>query len=104
VLPADLTAFGCGVENATTCEPVGHFVSPFAWNPAILGTYKILDSHGDLSDVIVASNTAFGADLKFYSDPSFPGVPEASTWALMLVGFGGMGAVLRHRKSVAAAA
>ena len=31
-------------------------------------------------------------------------VPEASTWALMLVGFGGLGAMLRHRRAVFAAA
>jgi hypothetical protein len=31
-----------------------------------------------------------------------PGVPEPAAWALMLVGFGGMGAVLRRRRAQAA--
>jgi hypothetical protein len=32
------------------------------------------------------------------------GVPEPASWALMLVGFGGMGALLRRRRPRAVAA
>ena len=32
------------------------------------------------------------------------GVPEPATWAMMLAGFGGMGALLRSRRRIAAAA
>jgi hypothetical protein len=28
------------------------------------------------------------------------GVPEPATWAMMLIGFGGLGAVLRRRRSL----
>ncbi|MCA1654495.1 MAG: PEPxxWA-CTERM sorting domain-containing protein [Sphingomonadales bacterium] len=34
---------------------------------------------------------------------SFAAVPEASTWAMMLLGFGGIGLVLRRRRSFASA-
>jgi hypothetical protein len=33
-----------------------------------------------------------------------PGVPEPATWGLMLVGFGGLGAMMRRRRSLALAA
>ena len=33
-----------------------------------------------------------------------PGVPEPETWALMILGFGGIGAALRHKRRVAASA
>ena len=37
-------------------------------------------------------------------DPGPAGVPEPSTWALMILGFGGMGATLRTRRRAAAGA
>ena len=102
VLPAALGA--CGNENEPICEPVGHFISPSAWNPAAIGSWIILDSTGEVSDIILTYNTVNGAELKFFSDPSLS-VPEPSTWALMLVGFVGLGATLRgRRKEVSAAA
>jgi len=100
VLPAALGA--CGNENEPICEPVGHFISPSAWNPAALGLWYILDSEG-VSDVIWTYNTSNGAELKFFSDPSLS-VPEPATWALVLVGFVGVGATLRGRRKEAALA
>jgi hypothetical protein len=32
------------------------------------------------------------------------GVPEPATWAMLLLGFGGLGAMIRHRRQVRAAA
>ncbi len=92
VLPANLGP--CGQENEPVCEPVGHFISPSSWNPAALGTWVILEPGGAISDIIVTYNTANGGELKFYSDPS---IPEPSTWALVLIGFVGIGATLRGR-------
>ena len=36
--------------------------------------------------------------------PPPPGVPEPAEWALMLIGFGGLGAVIRRRRATAALA
>lgn len=45
-------------------------------------------------------NSGGGEDV-FYSikSDSAGGVPEPATWAMMLMGFGGLGAVLRHRRA-----
>lgn len=99
VVPAVTT---CGSENSNKCEFVGHFISPSAWAPGAIGTWLILDSAGAVGDKIVTFNSAVGAELKFYSDPFT--VPEASTWTLMLMGFGGLGAVLRRRRETSTAA
>ena len=48
-----------------------------------------------LSTFRAASSATFDAELA---------VPEPTTWALMIAGFGGMGAVLRRRRTLAAAA
>jgi choice-of-anchor C domain-containing protein len=54
-----------------------------------------------------ATNTAFGPALDNVSIATVAGlgVPEPASWALMLLGFGGLGAVLRRqRRAVAATA
>jgi hypothetical protein len=99
VLPADLSGIGCGVENGVTCEPVGHFWSPCAWNPAAIGTWVIMEQGGGVSDIITTFNSGRGAELTFASDP----IPEPSTWAMMLIGFAGLG-FAGYRKAKAAPA
>jgi hypothetical protein len=107
VLPAVIP--GCGAENEPTCEPVGHFISSTPWVPAAIGTWVIADWPGDpdfvgrpgWSDVIITYNNANGANLLFASDS----IPEPSTWAMMLLGFAGLGfAGYRARKQTAALA
>jgi hypothetical protein len=97
VLPASTP---CGNENEPVCEPVGHFISPDAWSPGAIGTWRILEADGSISDKIVTFNTANGAELLFYSDP---GVPEPSVWFMMLIGVAGIGYALRKQRVAAAA-
>jgi hypothetical protein len=116
VLPADLSGIGCGTENETTCEPVGTFYANngASWVPGAIGLWVILDAPGDKtwvgrvgwSDVIKTFNGPGGAVLQFYSDfAGGGGIPEPSTWAMMLLGFGGLGfAGYRARKQSAALA
>jgi hypothetical protein len=92
VLPAVIT--GCGSENEPTCEPVGEWFAPgFHWGEGN-ESLQILDADGvTLSDLVIIGNTADGATITFASDPI--GVPEPTTWAMMLVGLGALGGMLR---------
>jgi hypothetical protein len=68
-----------------------------------LTTFSALSTNGDTTDT--GGN---GIDLVVYAGNGIPtiagGVPEPTTWALMLLGFGGMGAMLRRRRATASAA
>jgi hypothetical protein len=66
-------------------------------NNGIEGTipYFSLTAPGITSIVISTTNDSLGIGLG--SDN--PGIPEPGAWALMLVGFGGLGAALRRRSS-----
>jgi hypothetical protein len=99
VLPASTP---CGSENEPSCEPVGHWTAANVfWVPNALGTRFILEGpNGGISDRIVTYNDAAGAHVAFYSDPI--GIPEPATWAMMLTGFFGLGAMVRSRKTVVA--
>lgn len=43
-------------------------------------------------------------DAKFGAAPPSPTLPEPSTWAMLLIGFGGVGAMIRRRREVLVAA
>jgi len=95
VLPADLSAIGCGVETGTSCEPVGHFYSPSGWVPSVLGWYTILDPNGAVSDRIYLYNDPSSqANVQFYSDP----VPEPGTIAIFVMGLLALGLMLGKRR------
>lgn len=51
-----------------------------------------------IKSVQFRSNTQFGVDN--FGFTAAPGVPEPSTWALMLIGFFAIGAAVRRRKPV----
>jgi hypothetical protein len=50
------------------------------------------------------TNEGFWGPNVFLGAPTFANVPEPTTWAMLIAGFGLTGAVMRRRRSVAAAA
>jgi hypothetical protein len=100
VLPASQGP--CGAENEPVCENPGHWILPNSfWSPGALGTHVIYEANGSLSDVINVFQNGNNAEVRFFSDPTFS-VPEPATWAMMLMGFFGLGAAIRSRKAVTA--
>jgi fibro-slime domain-containing protein len=71
-------------------------------------TTSVLSAGAHSFKMFYADRAQTGAQLHFSIDTQGvtlkPGVPEPATWALMLLGFGGAGAALRHRKARTATA
>jgi len=65
------------------------------------GTYKLRFGAANFADTAFQSGLAY-AGLKI-NDTPIGVIPEPATWAMMLMGFGGLGAVLRRRRSLAVA-
>ena len=71
---------------------------------AAAGNYKFRFGVTNISDTIFDTGLAY-AGLKIDGNviPGGGVIPEPSTWAMMLMGFGGLGAVLRRRRTLALA-
>ncbi len=95
------SSFSVGPPN----DAGAHYADPYDWPGA--GTPFILNLGGAVGDTIELTVTRnhLGGDWTFLSEVEFFGaVPEPSTWAAMIVGFGMAGAVLRRRRGAPAAA
>lgn len=89
-----LTAYNTVQLTARSLSQDGSSAQAFA-DPLI----TIDPSTPDAGDYVVLVSTGFGnADL------GGGGVPEPATWGLMLIGFGGLGAVVRARRNRVTAA
>jgi PEP-CTERM motif-containing protein len=81
----------CAVENTPdTCGAN----ETFSANDVVI-------SAGDLNTITVTGlsrgNGSYGGQITF--NPTAPSVPEPATWAMMLLGFGGIGWQLRRKRS-----
>jgi hypothetical protein len=127
-LPSGFTAQNTTSSSSNTQPPFGTFqtqitcatsacghgspgyTSPLSFTVAATGTTLTLASLG--YNVVGSNNIYFSTDLVYTSGRnSFtgnagavlttPAVPEPTTWAMLLVGFGGMGAALRRKRRAA---
>jgi hypothetical protein len=100
------------VENTNIVISVNNSSTTVTGDPTTLGTYFTKFSTGNYNpaDYGVTPQDRVFTLLSTNRSQSFAigwpggGVPEPATWGLMLVGFGGMGAVLRRNRKAAAVA
>lgn len=83
-------------------ETAGDFVATSTSTDIYFEAYNSLGLYL-LDDVSVTGPRASGCDLRIGCGGG-GGVPEPATWALMLLGFGGVGALLRNRRVAVARA
>jgi hypothetical protein len=104
VLPA-CNATGC--ENANIFEPVAKWdYTPGGGWANGTQSIAISEADGSFSDLVLVANDGPGgaATITFSSD-SGPAVPEPATWAMLLIGFAGIGYAVRrsHNRTAALA-
>jgi hypothetical protein len=94
------TVTALGIAKGFSQPPIDGCWSHEAYDNAYWGAKGYVD-------LIHADPTFFGGNgssfLAFGGTLGSKGVPEPATWAMMLIGFGGMGAVLRSRRRAAMA-
>ena len=75
--------------------PTPPTVTPFTVTAPSAGMYNFTLGYGECCGGPAV------LQIQLNDQPLSGGVPEPATWGLMLVGFGGMGAMMRRRRSVA---
>jgi hypothetical protein len=108
--------FGCGeatgvFDSCTVIIPYslgssGDFLASYAKN--VFESFVQVDAVGfgtyplskDTSDSVYNYGNVF---VRFTQTPATPAVPEPSTWAMMLLGFGAIGFAARRRRAQAVA-
>jgi PEP-CTERM motif-containing protein len=88
-------------QNIATTANTLYTVSFDLLDDGELSTFSRLSTNGD-----VTSPDGNGANVVVYAGVGAPvlssGTPEPAAWAMMLLGFGGIGALVRRRKAVLA--
>jgi hypothetical protein len=103
--------FGCGANSTGSCWILVPYIAPSQFGTGLAAIAKNTD---DVSDPLAQTGYNFAgtddtgtgpvAPLLVFARfmPSVAAVPEPSTWAMMLLGLGAIGAATRRRKSLAA--
>ncbi|WP_394760717.1 PEPxxWA-CTERM sorting domain-containing protein [Phenylobacterium sp.] len=86
--------------TSNTVLASGSFTDPIGgtWHTRTLDAAATSSSIGVRVQGLVATQAGMGLDNVVLTSGLAGAVPEPATWALMLVGFGGLGAVLRRAK------
>jgi hypothetical protein len=71
---------------------------------AAMGAGYVMYSGLTASEFHYAGNGLTDDVIAFTANGALGGVPEPATWAMMLIGFGGLGAMIRRRRATTATA
>ncbi len=97
------TTFGGVTVNTNNSDGVNSFWTPFSTTIVATAGSEVLSFQGfNAQGETIGNNISFGNEV---TGVSLTAVPEPATWAMMLVGFGGLGAALRisRRRTLATA-
>jgi len=107
ILAPNYAVNGPGVDSAGLLFSTGRSTSEVFYNPFV-DQAGFVDFYSSISGGEEATFTVTfpGAAAPAFQSvsPDTPAVPEPSAWAMMLVGFGGLGAVMRARRRPGAVA
>jgi hypothetical protein len=97
------TNFGAGKTFSwdIDIDPASPSASPTVFGNSLIGTTAFVDFSNGQRAIGVLAAVAGNPDAAAFSVTSFvptPVVPEPTTWAMMLVGFGMIGATARYRR------
>ena len=79
--------------NASSCPGFNAGFCPFGPSGVLFSGTAHSIAFGGVANQIVFDDITFGSDT-----PGNSGVPEPSAWAMMLIGFGGVGGAIRRKR------
>ncbi|MBS0363310.1 MAG: PEP-CTERM sorting domain-containing protein [Proteobacteria bacterium] len=94
-----LTTLSDGSSTQTAIDDASNLI--FNFSETVTADQGLFGSTDTFSMVSFSTASTFGDGISFTTDA---GVPEPAAWALMILGFGGAGALLRRRRGTAATA
>jgi hypothetical protein len=89
-----------GTSKAFT--PGYNFTNTADGNQVLPGTNGLFTVRGTAGETFTSFMLTSDANSFEIDNLAIPGVPEPTTWGLMIMGFGGIGAMLRRRRQTAA--